>query len=195
MKNSPFLFPLDSAIKSNQNSVAIRALCDLLDWAPRLREELSVLNDTYSTALLVQFDDAVKINFPMEFLGFFFRVPFDCLSTCAKFTQFQSEKCNLPLDQMFEKGFTVIHTRTDWASVGRHNCWATETKYLVLSRSMGDDYPKLSGFLFSGFPVTVSTFPPLSNVKLCNSTIATTKDENRKNKIKKKYLQVQTAGR
>jgi hypothetical protein len=81
---------------------------------------------------------------------------------------------------MFGKGFTVIHTRTDCASVGRHNCWATETKYLVLSRSMGDDYPKLSGFLFSGFPVTVSTFPPLSNVKLCNSTIATAKDENRK---------------
>jgi hypothetical protein len=71
MQNSPFLFPLDSAIKPNQNSVAIRALCDLLDWAPRLREELTVLNNTYRTALLVQFDDAVKINFPMEFLGFF----------------------------------------------------------------------------------------------------------------------------
>lgn len=54
---------------------------------------------------------------------------------------------------------------------------------------MGDDYPKLSDrFWFSGFPVLVSTFPPLSNVKLCNSTIATAKDENRK-----KYLQVQKA--
>jgi hypothetical protein len=159
MQNSPFLFPLDSAIKSNQNSVAIRALCDLLDWAPRLREELTVLNNTYRTALLVQFDDAIKINFPMEFLGFFSRVPFDCLSTCAKFTQFQSENVICHWIKCLERDlllFTPVQTVHQWgdttAGPPRQSIWYFLVQWATTIRNY-------RVFCFRVFPSLFQHFP------------------------------------